>query len=131
MRVLVTGDRNFTDGTFVRDVLVEFQRRSGLPPEQLVLIHGGARGADTLAGHHATLLEWSVECYPANWNEHGKAAGPIRNKQMLDSGIDVCLAFHNNIVDSKGTANMIGQCRKVGKPIALYGNRQLITTWNW
>jgi hypothetical protein len=62
------------------------------------------RGADTLAGIIAEQIGLQVEVYPADWNRHGQAAGPIRNQQMLDQGRpDIVLAFHANISQSKGT----------------------------
>lgn len=43
--------------------------------------------------------------FPAKWNEHGKAAGPIRNQQMLTEGKpDVVFAFHDDIASSKAHA---------------------------
>jgi hypothetical protein len=57
-----------------------------LPPQDLVIIHGGAKGADTLADQWAITNWVKIEEYKPNWEKHGKAAGPIRNKQMLDEG---------------------------------------------
>ena len=58
---------------------------------------------------------FEVEDYPANWNLHGRAAGPIRNKQMLDEGKpDIVYAFHPNISESKGTKDMVRQAKNRG-----------------
>jgi hypothetical protein len=48
------------------------------------LCHGGAKGADTIAGLIARELGKFVTEFPADWNRYGKGAGPIRNRQMLD-----------------------------------------------
>jgi YspA, cpYpsA-related SLOG family len=55
-----------------------------LPPNNTVIIHGDAAGADRLAGQWATNKMLKVERYPADWAQHGRAAGLIGNKQMLE-----------------------------------------------
>lgn len=47
------------------------------------LYHGGATGADTVAANWAESEGIPTECFPADWNEHGRKAGPIRNGAML------------------------------------------------
>lgn len=80
------------------------------------IIEGEARGADTLAKQWAEERYLPVEKYPANWDTHGKAAGPIRNKQMLTEGKpDLVIAFL--APNSRGTANMISQAEKAGVPV--------------
>ncbi len=80
-----------------------------------VIIQGMCRGADKIARNFARLRGHVVMGYPADWDRYGRAAGPIRNKQMLDEGKpDLVIAFHNNIDQSKGTADMIEQARKAG-----------------
>jgi len=108
VKVLVCGDRNWTDRR-----VIDRQLRKLQPP--LTIIHGAARGADTLAGEVAHHYNMEVCVYPAEWGRYGKAAGPIRNKQMLDEGKpDLVLAFHDNIQESKGTADMVKQAAKRG-----------------
>jgi hypothetical protein len=76
-----------------------------------VLIEGEAPGADTLAREWATEQGIPVERYPADWNRHGKAAGPIRNRRMLVEGKpDLVVAFPGG----RGTANMISQAEAAG-----------------
>jgi len=56
--------------------------------------------------------------FPAHWDEYGRAAGPIRNRQMLDKGwADAVVAFHLNLDESKGTADMVREARKRGLPV--------------
>jgi len=77
------------------------------------VIHGAAPGVDTLAGKWARRNNITEEVYPAKWKELGKAAGPIRNKQMLDEGHpQLVVAFLTTT--SKGTANMLKQSKKEG-----------------
>jgi hypothetical protein len=84
-------------------------------PPGTVIIHGAASGADTIAGNVGRSLGFDIIRFPAQWEKYGRAAGPIRNKQMLDEGRpNLVLAFHPNIVESKGTKNMINQAQKRG-----------------
>ena len=51
------------------------------------LLHGGARGADRTIGRAANQLGWPVEVLPADWRRHGRAAGPIRNRELLEQAV--------------------------------------------
>lgn len=115
MRVLVCGSRHFNDEVLLDKVLSE------VFDETCVLIDGMAKGADTLAFRwlykkFPDLWQHMSDRYPAKWEEHGKAAGPIRNKQMIDYGKpDLVIAFL--APNSRGTANMISQAEKAGIPV--------------
>lgn len=77
----------------------------------VIIISGMAKGADSLAIDWAVVnwLRW--EEYPADWETHGKAAGLIRNQQMLDEGKpDLVVAFPGG----RGTADMIRRAEKAG-----------------
>ena len=116
MRVLVCGDRNWSNKNKIREILSHLISTDSLE----VVIEGGARGADRLAGEVAKELKIPVEEYPANWARFGRAAGPIRNKQMLDEGEpDLILAFHSNIETSKGTRNMVEQSKALGLKVRI------------
>lgn len=52
-----------------------------------LLLHGGARGADRVIGRAAYQLGWPVEVLPADWRRHGRAAGPIRNRELLEQAV--------------------------------------------
>lgn len=109
MRVLVCGDRNWSDRDLMHMKLAETL------VEGDVLIHGDCRGADRMAGRVAGELGCEVEAYPADWDRHGKAAGPIRNKQMLEEGSpDEVWAFHDNFGESRGTKSMVLQAIDAG-----------------
>jgi YspA, cpYpsA-related SLOG family len=80
----------------------------------VLLIHGDARGADRLAGEWAQQRGVPVHAFPADWDKHRRAAGPIRNKQMLDEGRpDLVVAFPGG----RGTNNMVRQARAAGVEI--------------
>lgn len=111
-RVLVCGDRNWSNHTAIQTVLQGLD----LTRDYDVIVHGAARGADSIAGMHAADLGLIVEEHPAKWDEHGRAAGPIRNTEMLKSGVDECWAFHNDLDASKGTRDMVNRCLRAGVP---------------
>jgi hypothetical protein len=77
MRVVVTGGRDFSDSDLMEDVLKQFPITA--------LAHGGATGADALAGDYAAGHGIRVAVYKADWDKHGRAAGPIRNRFMLEN----------------------------------------------
>lgn len=107
MRVLVCGSRHYKDGDYVCNVLGQLQ------PQPTVIIAGGARGVDTWAEKYADGRCCGKEIYYADWKKHGKAAGPIRNAQMLREGRpELVIAFL--APDSRGTQNMITQATKAG-----------------
>jgi len=80
-----------------------------------VIIHGDCRGADRLAGQAAEQLGLTVRAYPAQWDSHGRAAGPIRNQQMIDEEHpDLVIAFHDDLTKSKGTRDMLQRAKRSG-----------------
>ena len=108
MRVLICGDRNWTDREKIKRRIIQLC----LPPGSTI-IHGGARGADVIAGEIGKSMGFEVIEFRADWEKYGKAAGPIRNKQMLDKGKpDLVIGFHSDIFKSKGTKNMLIQSQK-------------------
>lgn len=110
MRVLVCGGRLFSDAEYAYRVLDQLHRERGVE----VLIEGDAEGADRIAGSWARQNGIENLKFPADWTTHGRAAGPIRNGQMLVEGKpDLVLAFPGG----RGTANMIRQAKAAGVPV--------------
>lgn len=108
--VLVCGDRNWTDRDLIRARLAKF-------PADAIVMHGGCRGADEIAGDEAEKRGLKVRVFPAKWEEEGKAAGPKRNARMLDERPLFVLAFHDNIAFSRGTADCVRQAQERGIPV--------------
>lgn len=106
--ILITGDRDWNNYWVIYDVLFKLDRDS-------IIIHGAAKGADTMAGIIAKNLGFKdVIPVPAEWEKYGKAAGPIRNKKMLDMEPELVIAFHNDLENSKGTKNCVEEAEKRG-----------------
>ena len=108
MRVLVCGGRNFADHRKFSIRMDAVNEQYG--PLQCV-IEGGASGADRMAWRWATKHFLPIETYSADWKNHGRAAGPIRNERMLREGRpDLVIAFPGG----RGTANMVSLARAAG-----------------
>jgi hypothetical protein len=89
-------------------------------PNDALIVHGGARGADSMAGHYAMARGLEVRVYEADWATHGKAAGPIRNAHMLeDAHPDEVFAFPT--CGSKGTWDMIRRAVDAGVNVHVLG----------
>ena len=95
LRVLVCGGRDFADYQLVLTVLTALNLK--------VVIHGAARGADTLAGKAAAEIGVPQIACPADWNANPRGAGMVRNRQMLRHKPDAVVAFEGG----RGTANMV------------------------
>lgn len=117
-RVLICGDRNWNDPAIIDTVLDGLYLRALDRGNTLVVIEGRARGADTYAGKWADHRPGvKRDPYPAKWDEHHKAAGPIRNRQMLNEGKPhVVIAFHDFLPNSKGTKDMVEIAKAAGVP---------------
>jgi hypothetical protein len=110
MRILVCDGRAF-DGRDQRHAVLDAMARA---VRITAVIHGDAVGADRLPGEWARLRGVEEIAFPADWAVHGRAAGPIRNRQMLDeSHPDLVVAF----AGGRGTANMVMQARAADLPV--------------
>jgi len=112
---LICGDRNWTDREKIRDRILKLINQYG--NRSLLIIEGAARGADTIAGAVASGLQVSLQVFPAQWDKYHRAAGPIRNRQMLDEKPDLVIAFHSNLENSKGTKDCVQEAKKRGIPV--------------
>lgn len=116
--VLVCGSRawGWFNYSIIRERLAELVAEHGT----FEVIHGGARGADMMAGTAARDLGLPIRCFEADWKKHGKAAGPIRNRQMLDEAPDLVVAFH--IRGSSGTQDTIDEAKRRGIPVEVHSH---------
>lgn len=120
-RILVTGSRDWADEKAIRDAIMGALVRAGRvdpPPDRVVLVHGACRGADILAERVAAAWQIPTEAHPADWDRHGRQAGPIRNRQMVELGADVVLAFP--LGASPGTRGCIELAEAAGIPVVVH-----------
>lgn len=102
MRLLVCGGRDYSDRATLFAKLDEYLAKFG----SLCIIAGKAAGADSLAEDWARLRGASFHGFKADWQKHGKAAGPIRNQTMIDKGDPhLVLAFPGG----RGTEDMVNR----------------------
>ncbi len=88
-----------------------------------LLLHGGARGADAAIGRAANQLGWSSAVMPAQWERHGRAAGPIRNRELLEQAIARAVAHSSPgsiasvlvvaFPGGAGTASLVREARRM------------------
>lgn len=110
MNILVCGGRDFWDRDYLCVKLDAIHFSRGIDK----IITGAANGADWLALMWARDREIPFAGYPAQWNAHGKGAGPIRNQHMLDEEIiHGVVAFPGGV----GTADMVRRAQEADLPI--------------
>lgn len=115
-RILITGSRDWTDYQTIFDAIQEQQVNY---EKDTVLISGNCpTGADHMAEKVAETLGIRIEYHPADWKQYGKRAGFIRNKEMVDLGATVCLAFIKN--NSKGATMTAKLAAKAEIPMLVY-----------
>jgi len=119
MRILITGSRDWdlyeSISARITEAILEWvKHHPGLekgPIDWVTIVHGNCpRGADALADNFATnILRCNVKRYDADWSQFQKRAGFVRNRRMVNTLPDICLAFIRD--KSKGATN----CRDLAK----------------
>ncbi len=114
-RVAVVGCRDYDDydeaKKFIDACLLDLKREN-----EIIIVSGCARGADSLGERYAEENGYKAEKYPAQWQLFGKSAGPKRNKQMAEVS-DLVICFWDE--KSRGTKSMIDFARKFGKDVMI------------
>lgn len=114
MRVIaVTGGRHYEDTGFAHELLDRLHAMQRVD----LLLHGGADGADSIAGSWALYHARPpvrVRVFDAEWAKYGTKAGPIRNRRMLEDGEpELLVAFPGGF----GTTDCVRQARQMGIPV--------------
>ena len=116
-RILVCGDRDWNDsneGYIIKSFIESL-------PKGTILIEGEARGADKTSRECAEkggFPDEQILRFPANWDLYGKSAGILRNATQLAKGKPThVIAYHRNLVNSKGTKNMVEISLLKGVPV--------------
>lgn len=110
MIVAVAGSRSITNADVVCSVLDA--KASGATQ----VVTGGARGVDTIAFDWAWAHGIPVQVIAAEWSRHGRAAGPIRNREIARLA-ERLIAIHDG--HSRGTMHMIESMRNLRKPVEI------------
>jgi hypothetical protein len=114
MRILVTGDRHWRCDDLAEQIVNRLIARYG---PDLVVVHGGAPGVDQSFSEACRHLGIPAEPHLADWKGLKNIAGPARNREMVQSGADLCVALHPTLETSKGTRDCIRQALAAGIPV--------------
>lgn len=116
-KYIITGSRYATDEDYIHSILN--YHLSGQPPESVLIIHGGCRGADQIADKYARSAGIEVKQYKPEWNIYGRKAGPIRNSMMLGENKEArVIAFLRP--ESRGTQDCINKANILGMRVDVY-----------
>lgn len=114
MKVLICGSRGWMDERAIAERVLQL-------PIDAIVIQGGAKGADQIAGDCAEgrgLFVAEMRCGKYHWRMFGKRAGHMRNTAMLDLGPDLVIAFQRD--GSGGTQGTIDKARERGIPVEVH-----------
>lgn len=117
MKLIIAGSRDiYIDELFIARLLSHFNIGGTGPelPSDLEVVCGGANGIDTCGEMWAKWQGIPVTYFPANWDKHGKSAGPIRNRDMAKYGDALLLIWDG---ESRGSAYMKKAMGFVSKPV--------------
>lgn len=117
MKLIIAGSRDINLGGIgeLYEIIRGMDLRGVRTPTEVVSGHSG--NVDMLGEAWAKNQGTPVKLFPADWNKHGKSAGPLRNRQMAEYG-DALVAVWDGT--SKGTKNMIDEMTKLGKPVHVH-----------
>ena len=118
-KIIIAGSRKFNDYEYLKKSIDWLL--SGEPycvnEKPIEIVSGTANGADKLGERYAKEYGYLVKQFPASWNEYGKSAGYIRNKQMAEYA-DICCVFWDG--KSKGSQHMINLAKECGLNVFVY-----------
>ena len=100
-KVVIGGCRDYIDYVFFKSRLDEILKDE---KEEIVIISGHCSGVDLMGERYAEENGFRVKLFFPEWKKYGRAAGPIRNKKMVECA-DLVIAFWDG--KSKGTRSLI------------------------
>jgi hypothetical protein len=130
--ILVTGSREFAKPELIGEgrrlignALAQAVRDA--VADEVVIRHGACRGADMIADEWARAMQRlgrkvEIDARPGDWKRYGRAAGFIRNGEMVAEGADICLAFPYGM--SPGTRDCIARAQAAGIPVRIYERQE-------
>lgn len=113
-RIIIPGSRGFTNFPLMERMLDRLLLQYG---DDIEIVSGHAEGADKLGEEYAKKHNIKCAVFPAQWEKHGRKAGPLRNTQMLEYAMKqepVVVAFWDG--QSRGTLDMLGKAQRNGVP---------------
>ena len=113
MKLAIVGSRHFLDYSWMLDCLLSHFRLEDID----TVISGGARGADALAERFAYEYGIPLVVVQADWDRHGRRAGPIRNTEIVRQA-DAVAAFWDGV--SAGTRDTVTKARMAGRYLKIF-----------
>ena len=114
-RIGIVGSRSFPFPSLVESFVV------GLPAG-CVVVSGAGGVVDLAAAAAARSVGLSVLEFPASWSRYGRGAGPVRNRQLVSSGLSVLVVFVSDpAAPSPGSASSVRLARAAGVPVFIFG----------
>lgn len=116
MKLIIAGSRTLSPSC---EGIIEYLYDTGAVSNETweglaEVVSGGAQGVDTSAERFASWSRKKFVLFPADWNTHGKAAGPMRNRQMAEYADALLLIWDGR---SGGSRNMRQEMLRLGKPV--------------
>ena len=108
MKYAIIGSRNFSNYARLETELKKYDIGA--------IVSGGAKGADQLAEHYAQENSIPIEIIKPDWARYGKAAGVIRNREIIHT-CDAVIVFWDG--ESKGTKSSISFAGKEKKQVTI------------
>lgn len=113
-KVIIAGSRKYDDyATLKMECDKILSRKFEDTDSEVIIVSGGAPGADTLGERYAVERGLQIERHPADWEKYGRSAGPKRNAEMADVA-DALIAFPKTGEENRGTKNMVNTARAKG-----------------
>ena len=116
-RVAIVGGRKFNDYQMLRKAVDHMLQKKIAEGFKIVILDGGAIGADALGKKYALERGFEVCTHKADWDLHGKSAGYRRN-EVMSNDADAVIAFWDQ--QSRGTAHMIRYTQSRNKPVQVF-----------
>jgi YspA, cpYpsA-related SLOG family len=123
MRILIAGDRHWRCDELAKQIVNRLLARYG---SDLVIVHGGAAGVDKSFSDACENLGVVAELHLADWRGLANIAGPMRNREMVESGADMCIALHRTLETSRGTKDCIRKALAAQIPVWLIEDERAI-----
>lgn len=125
MKIAIIGGRDFDNYNKVKSIVLDYLLTTQIDPKSVIIISGGAKGADTLASKFSKEFNLGLKEILPEWNKYQKGAGRMRNHVIIQES-DIVFAFWDE--QSKGTKHSISLAKKYNKTciVTLYSNENCI-----
>ena len=115
-RIIVCGGRHFNDYDRMKSIIDRVIAEIGSGITAIEIVSGHCAGADQLGEKYAEERGYPCKVFPANWKKYGRAAGPIRNSEMIkyasEAEVPIVIAFRSS--KTRGTDDTVKKATQTG-----------------